>query len=57
VRALAAGLRFVVRDRHDVIAYGGWLAVTIGVWGEFGRSWACIAAGGILLALTWKGLR
>lgn len=57
MRALGRGLRFVVRDRHDVIAYGGLVAVTAGVGGEFGLHWALIAAGGILLALTWKGLR
>jgi hypothetical protein len=47
----------VVRDAHDALTYGGVAAVFVGVTGEFGLWWALIAAGLVLLAFAFKGLR
>ena len=56
-RSLGRAFRAVVQDRHDGVAYVGTVVLTTGVWETFGRGWALMVLGLVLLALTWKGLR
>ncbi len=56
-RAAGRGLRFLVQDRHDALTYAGLAALTAGVASEYGRGWAAIVFGAVLLLFAWKGLR
>jgi hypothetical protein len=57
LRALWSAVRFLVRDRHDALTYTGIGTLTAGVALEFGRGWALMAFGLVVLAFAWKGLR
>jgi len=55
--AIARALRLVLKDRHDALTYTGLGALTAGVAAEYGRGWAAIVFGAVLLLFAWKGLR
>jgi hypothetical protein len=54
--AIARAVRYVVKDRHDALTYIGLGALTAGVAAEYGRGWAAIVFGAVLLLFAWKGL-
>jgi len=56
-RGALRALRFVVQDRHDALTYTGLVALTLGVDAEYGRGWAAIVFGAVLLGFAWRGLR
>ena len=57
LRVLWSAVRFLIRDRHDALTYTGIGTLTAGVALEFGRGWALMAFGAVLLLFAWKGLR